>query len=52
MRQIEIKRIIMFFKTKKKNTENKGEVSPKVQTAEGWKRSMLQKLKGPAKKKS
>lgn len=40
----------MFFKTKKKNNENDFSVTPKVQTAEGWKRMMLKKLKDPSKK--
>ncbi len=30
----------MFFKNKKKESENKYAISPKVQTAEGWKRMM------------
>ncbi len=42
----------MFFKTKKKKSEKDLSISPKVQTAEGWKRMMLRKLKGPIKKKS
>lgn len=42
----------MFFKTKNKNEKDKYAVIPKVQTAEGWKRMMLLKLKGTGKKKS
>ena len=42
----------MFFKTKKKEPENKLAVTPKVQTAEGWKRMMLQKAKELSKKKT
>lgn len=38
----------MFFK---KNTEKNFEVHPKVQTAEGWKRMMTQRLKGTSAKK-
>jgi hypothetical protein len=42
----------MFFKNKKKKSEKDLTVSPKVQTAEGWKRMMFLKLKEPIKKKS
>ncbi len=42
----------MFFKNKKKNSENKLSVFPKVQTAEGWRRMMLRMAKEPVKKKS
>jgi hypothetical protein len=42
----------MFFKAKKKKSEKDLSVSPKVQTAEGWKRMMIRKLKEPTKKKS
>lgn len=33
----------MFFKTKKKESEIKHTIIPKVQTAEGWKRMLLKK---------
>ncbi len=42
----------MFFKSKKKEPENKYAVFPKVQTAEGWKRMMLQKMREMDKKKT
>ncbi len=40
----------MFFKNK--STESGLAVFPKIQTAEGWKRMMIQKAKDSAKKKS
>jgi hypothetical protein len=42
----------MFFKSKKKKSEKDLSISPKVQTAEGWKRMMLRKWKEFTKKKS
>lgn len=42
----------MFFKAKKKEPENKREISPKIQTAEGWKRNMLKKMKKQPPKKN
>jgi hypothetical protein len=42
----------MFFKAKKKKSEKDLSISPKVQTAEGWKRTMLRRQKEPSKKKS
>ena len=42
----------MFFKSKEKESKNKAIVSPKVQTAEGWKRMMLQKAKEQNPKKT
>ncbi len=42
----------MFFKTKTKENEEKFAITPKVQTAEGWKRMMLQKAKELSNKKT
>lgn len=42
----------MFFKTKKKTSDNKASVFPKIQTAEGWKRMMLKKMRDMDKKKT
>lgn len=42
----------MFFKTKKKDSEIKHAIIPKVQTAEGWKRMLLKKMREMDKKKT